>query len=455
MCYHNIQIIGKSEVRILIVLQWAYSPWEKCVDKKIKGSWLIHHTNKLQGVTNQIGYEKTFLAGKAGILLSVISSNNETTISRQRVQTLAQAANINTTFELDKLLDVLWKRKLIDVTINNVAVLGVTTSSALQHTSDIFDSLAPATQENVAVELAERASMVPISETEVSEELSDLHHLAKAEISQVLFDAEQIGFVDVEKLGGKEKLLFNGNLFRRETTWKIKAVLDSLSTNEQTKLSELTESLKKKACISVDTAKAQLGDQLFNKVTAIGLFDINVVSNSTEEVGFLTLPSAFSKFSSSMVEDAFDLAKAFVSSVTYGMTKSSYERGQIQMIDALLSALVRGERVGPVRAIAEDYKILELKGVVEVKAGSKMSRTGKMRTGPMLKLLKKEVGELTLQAIRQGDVSEYSLTSLPNAAVTRFNGPEQNRERVRRVQTKISPKATNDMLSVLRTGGGF
>ncbi len=73
----------------------------------------------------------------------------------------------------------------------------------------------------------------------------------------------------------------------------------------------------------------------------------------------------------------------------------------------------------------------------------------------MLKLLKKEVGELALQAIRQGDVSEHSLTSLPSAAVTRFNGPEHNRERIRRAQTKISPKATNDMLSVLRTGGGF
>lgn len=420
------------------------------MDKKIKGSWLIHHTNKLQGVTNQRGYGKTFLAGKAGILLSVISSNDQTVISKQRVQALAEAANINTEFELPKLLDVLCQRKLVDITDNSVAVLGVTTSSTLQHTSDIFDSLTPNTQENVAVELAERASVAPVSEIEAVKELSDLYHIAKSDLNQVLFDAEQIGFVDVEKLGKDEKLLFNGNLFRRETASKIKAVLDSLSTNEQTKLNELTEMLKKLACVPVDTARAQLGDQLFSKVTAIGLFDINVVSNSTEEVGFLTLPSAFSKFSNSMVEDAFDLAKAFVSSVTYGMTKSSYERGQIQMVDVLLSALVRGESVGPVRAIAEDYKILELKGVVEVKTGTK-----KGRTGPMLKLLKKEVGELTLQAIRQGDVSEHSLTSLPNAAVTRFSGPENNRERVRRTQTKTSPKATNDMLAVLRTGGGF
>lgn len=420
------------------------------MDRKTKGSWLIHHTNKLQAVTNQLGYEKTFLAGKAGILLSAISANNEIVIGAQRLETLAQAANINTTFELPKLIEVLKTKELIDTTSTGIAVLGVTTSSALQHTAEIFDSLSPAKKEAAALDLAERASIEPVSETELAEELGDTHHLAKADIEQTIYDAEEIGFVDVEQLGGKEKLLFNGNLFRRESTKKIKAVLDSLSSAEQIKLNALTESLRKNACIPVDSAKAQLGDALFMKVAAIGLFDISIVSNSKEEVGFLTLPSAFSKYSNSMVDDAFDLAKAFVSSVTYGMTKSSYARGQIQMVDALLSALVRGERVGPVQAIAEDYKVLELKGVVEVSIGTK-----KGRTGPMLKLLKKEVGELALQAIRQGDVSEHSLTSLPTAAVTRFNGPEQNRERIRRTQTKASPRATNDMLSVLRTGGGF
>ena len=64
------------------------------MDKKTKGSWLIHHTNKLQGVTNQIGYEKTFLAGKAGILLSAISSNNQVTVNNDRLTVLAKAANI-------------------------------------------------------------------------------------------------------------------------------------------------------------------------------------------------------------------------------------------------------------------------------------------------------------------------------------------------------------------------
>ena len=420
------------------------------MDKMTKGSWLIHHTNKLQGVTNQAGYDKTFLAGKAGILLSAISSNNLATLNNDRLNVLAQAANINTIFELPKLIEILKQQQLVDTTNGGIAVLGVTTAKTLQHTSDIFDALAPNPSEVASITLAEKASLEPVLSSHVTTELADVYKLATPDIQRLMSDAEQIGFIDAEDLGGGQRLLFNGNLFRRETTRKIKTVLDSLSSAEQTKLNELTDKLKKHACVSANDETQLLGVPLFNKVAAIGLFDINIVSNLNEDAGFLTLPSAFSKYSNSMVDDAFDLAKAFISSLTYGMSKSSYARGRIQMVDALLSALVRGESVGPVNAIAQDYKVLELKGVVEVRHGTK-----KGRSGPMLKLLKTEVGELTLQAIRQGDVSEHSLDSLPTTAVVRFNGPEHNREKVRRAQIKTSPKATHDMLSILRTGGGI
>lgn len=409
---------------------------------------MIHHTNKLQGVTNQSGYEKIYLAGKAGILLSAISANKNITINNDKLAVLASAANINRTFELPKLIEVLQQQKLIDKSSGGVAVLGVTTATVLQHTSDLFDSLTPGANEVASIALAERASVAPIFTNDVASDLADTYKLAVADLDQLFSEAEQIGFVDAEKLGSNQTLLFNGNLFRRDTTQKIKAVLDSLNATEQAQLNEFTEILRKRACVSTDYAGQILGEALFQKVTAIGLFDISVVSNATESVGFLTLPSAFSKYSNSMVDDAFDLTKAFVSSVTYGMTKSNYERGQIQMVDALLGALVRGESVGPVQAIAEDYKVLELKGVVEVKQGAKNGRTG-----PMLRLLKIEVGELALQAIRRGDVSEYSLDALPTAAVTTFNGPEHNREKIRRTQTEMNPKATNDMLFILRTGG--
>ncbi|MNJ47225.1 hypothetical protein D3C77_423770 [compost metagenome] len=278
--------------------------------------------------------------------------------------------------------------------------------------------------------------------------MSDTYQLQTQEGQQLLFESDQIGFVDSEIYGANERILFNGNLFRRDSTKKIKTVLDSLSQAEQIALNEFTDLLKKRACIDVDTAQQMLGKALFEKTSSIGLFDISIVSNNSSNTGFVTLPSAFSKYSNSMVDDAFDLAKAFLSSITYGISKSSHARGQIRMVDALLSALVRGESVGPVPAISQDYRILELKGVVAVAIGSKNGRTG-----PMLTLLKREIGELALQAIRQGDVSEHSLSSLPTAAITSFKGPEENRYKIRRNQMKTSPKVTNDMLSALRTGG--
>ncbi|APR67047.1 hypothetical protein CN03_08940 [Thalassolituus oleivorans] len=420
------------------------------MDKKLQGSWLIHHTNKLQNVTNQGQYQSTFVAGKAGILLSAISETNQSVLPNDKLEVLANASNINIGFELPRLLELLKEQELIDVTASGVGVLGVTTSSALQHTSSIFESLSPKNIEISAIELAESASIKPVRSSELGERLSDDYKLSTKEIKQLFYDSESIGFVDAEPIGKDEKLLFNGNLFRRDSAVKTKAVLDSLNSSEQAALTELIQSLKKNACVPYPDALKILGERLFKKVNAIGFFDVNVVSNSQEEVGYLTLPAAFSKFSSSMVDDAFDLAKAFVASLTYGMTKSDYARGQISMIDRLLGALIDGREVGPVSAIGQDYKILELKGVVSIRHGTKGGRSG-----PLMRLLKKEVGELALQAIRQGDVSEQSIIALPGAAITKFRGPEVNREIIRREQIQKSPFETNDMISALRTGGGF
>ncbi|QLG91760.1 hypothetical protein HZF02_07190 [Pseudomonas yamanorum] len=418
------------------------------MDKKTKGSWLIHHTNKLQSVSTQQGYENTFVAGKAGILLSAISADKATTLSKERVETLANAANINTAFELPRLLSLLKEHEFIDDTSSGIAAVGITSAVVLQHTAAIFSELEPSSMELAAISLAEMASIAPSYATDAMAEISDTFELASADSTQLLYDANQIGFVDFENLDKDRSILFNGNLFRRDSAQKIKTVLDSMSPAEQQSLTEFTEALKRCACIDVDTAEKMLGKPLFQKTSSIGIFDVSIVSNNSSNTGFVTLPAAFSKYSNSMIDDAFDLAKAFLSSITYGISKSNHARGQIRMVDQLLSALVRGESIGPVAAIAQDYRILEMKGVVAVKMGEK-----KGRTGPMLTLLKKEIGELALQAIRQGDVSEHSLSSLPTAAITSYVGPEQNRFRTRKTQLQTSPKATNDMLSALRTGG--
>ena len=185
-------------------------------------------------------------------MLSAISADNLITVDNNRLNVLASAANINTLLELPKLIEVLQMRKLIDKSSGGVAVLGVTTAMTLEHTSDLFDSLEPSANEVAAISLAERASIAPILANEVACDLADMYKMAEAEVSQLFSEVEHIGFVDTEKLDSNKTLLFNGNLFRRDSTKKIKAVLDSLRQDEQLKLIELTETLKKRACISDD-----------------------------------------------------------------------------------------------------------------------------------------------------------------------------------------------------------
>jgi hypothetical protein len=420
------------------------------MDKKIKGSWIIHHTNKLQKVDSQAQYENIFLAGKAGILLSAISATDQATIENDKLNVLAKAAKINTKTELPELLRTLKANELIDIGESGIDVLGITNHAVLDHVTNIYEKNQTTNPENAVIYLSEKASLKPENKDEISQELSDKYSLSTQEINLVLEDSESIGFVDVEKIDATQSIYFNGNLFRREEAQKINKVLLSLAAQEQQALVEFNTFLQNTACLNSEEAKRILGPGLYRKIAAIGLFDINIVSNNTEEVGFITRPSAFSKFSNAMIGDAFDLAKAFISSLTYGMTRSNYERGQIYMIESLLRALIAGRWVGPVNAIGEDYKILELKHVVEVQ---KFERKG--RLGFNMRLLKKEIGELALQAILSGDVSEQSLTILPTATINKFIVPEETREKTRRKQIKESPKSTNDMLLVLRTGGGL
>jgi hypothetical protein len=417
------------------------------MDAKTKGAWLIHHTNKLQSVNNQTGFDDIYIAGKAGILLSAISATDLLQVPNEKLQILASASNINR-LELPSIKELLVNKGLIDSGKSGVEVLGITTSMILTHTSGIFDSLSPSVSQLASIELAEQVSHAPMKGSEIRDEIADKFQIGKADISQLFSDSECIGFVDSEAISTADKLYFNGNIFKRETTKKVKAVLDSMSTADQQKLVELNTMLSMFGCLSIEEAKRVIGEQLYSKVIPVGLFDLSVVSNAREESGYLTLPSAFSKYSDSITEDAFDLAKAFVSSITYGMTKSEHSRGRITRVYELISVLVNGGSIGPVPAIAQDYKILELRGVVQVYTGTKSGRTG-----PMLRLLKKEIGELALQVITQGDVSEHSLKCLPSAAISRYVGPEDNRAKSRRNSVGLNPRATLDMLSVLRKGG--
>lgn len=421
------------------------------MDIKTQGAWLIHHASKLQTVVNSSSFDNINIAGKAGMLLSALSTSQQLSLDFSKVNILAQEANINT-LEQKGLLEILQRHELININDSGVEILGLTTSATLEHTSKIFSHQNPKNTELASIVLSESISDAPYEKSEILTKVADEYKIDKASLKAFETNIEEMGLVDVEKIDSSKTLYFNGNLFKRNETDKIQRVLSTLTASEHSVLLQFNQMLNEKACITTSEAEKILGKTLFLKLSSIGMYDINVVSNENGEMGFITKPSSFSKYSTSDVDDAFDLAKAFVSSLTYGMTSSNSSRGQIEMIERLLSALIRGEAVGPVNAIGQDYKILELKHVVEIKQGSKRSFQGNLRTGWMMRLLKIDVGMLALQAIQQGDISEQSLESLPGATVSKYRGPERNRGIARKKLNERAPKDTNDMIMALRTG---
>lgn len=421
------------------------------LEKKLKGAWIIHHAQKLSEIKYADNtFDNTLTAGKAGLLLSSLSKDEEAEISSSKVQALSTYVGISS-LERKPLLDLLKEKELIDYSRSgDVVTLGLTQHSILEHTASIFDQNSnPHNIENASIFLAEKASQEPVFQKEMGTLIGDEFKLSTSNLEYLFSSAETIGFTDVEVLADKGKLLFNGNLFKRQYSEKIGKVFQSLTDVESVKINELNDIIRSEGCVSINEGVRVLGQKLLDKLLPIGVYEVNIVSNSREEIGFLTLPESFSKFgSNSIVDDTFDLAKAFISSLKYGMTRSAYARGQIQAIEPLLRKLIAGGQVGPVTAIGQDYKVLELKGVVQVIPYA----NGRF----YLKLLKKEVGEIALLVLTSGNASEHALIGdhiIPSTAATEFSGPEVNRDILRKKQVKANPTTTNNMLDALRTGG--
>lgn len=417
------------------------------MEKRTEGAWLINHTKKLLDVRDANEFEDIELAGKCGVFLSNLAASDEQSdINEEKVNAIAKVSNIKKT-EIETIKNKLEEARLIDSGKNgSISVLGITTSTVLTHTADIFSNCNPSNYQKAALDLVENVSDLPKGELILSEYISDTYKLSKSESSDLFLQAEDIGFIDYEKLDDNSKFYFNGNLFKREGLAKTNAVLSSLSGEDSRKIIELDQLLSSQGCITLEKAKSVLGDQLLSKLQSIGMYDFNEVSNATETKVFVTKPSAFSKYGNPFEEDALDLAKAFVSSLYYGMNFSAPGRGKITMLKALLRKLVNGYEVGPATAIGEDYKLLELKRVIQLRREPNSTRY-------YMRLLKKDIGALAMQVLEFGDTTEQTIvgSNIYSGSVTNYVGPEHKRYINRKKQNTQSKKSVAELLRTFRS----
>jgi hypothetical protein len=413
------------------------------MEKRTEGAWLIHHTKKLQGIVNTQDFEDIELAGKCGMFLSNLAATRQSELNSEKVSAIANVSNIKKT-EIITIKEKLAEAHLIDLGNNDsISVLGLTTSSVLGHTADIFQTGSPSGFQRAALELAENISDLPKSEKDLKEYISDSHKLSANDTAELFSLSEEVGFIDYENLD-ESKFYFNGNLFRKDVASKTSAVLSSLKEEDSKKIVQLDQLLTSDGCLTIEKAKEILGNPLLEKLQSIGMYDFNDVSNITETKTFITKPSAFSKFGNPFEEDAMDLAKAFVASLYYGMKFSSSGRGQITMLKKLMQKLIDGQEVGPATAIGQDYKLLELKRVVQIRHEGSYHY--------YMSLLKKDVGELAMQVLELGDATEQTLisSSMSSGSVTKYVGPEQKRYLGRKKQNEQSKRGVADLIRTFR-----
>ncbi len=412
------------------------------MEDRVKGAWIVHHAHKIEehGVTGSLDGLRR--AGDCGVLLSALCATQQTQLRMDRVKTLAQAAGIDLTYQLPQLLDILKEAAIVQGNEGAVEVLGLTTQGVLEHTAKIYGGLSPGRVEDASIEVAEICSDAPRTEAELREYVGDHRKLDSKEAAKLMATIEKVGFCDSENLDASTKVYFNGALFRGNDLKKTKAVLNSLGTMEQQKITTLEQRLKAEGCVEKTQAISMLGETLFRKVHSIGMYDVNTVSNSRENVEYLTKPAAFNKFGRADVSDAFDLAKAFVASLEYGMTRSISGRGRIRYLDMLMRKLIAGETLRPCTAAGEDYHVLEMKGVVQVIP----AQSGMFS----MKLLKQDIGQMALQVLESGDASEQSLDVLPGSPMSRYRGPESNRVKARK-DARVDDIDVRDALATLRT----
>lgn len=421
------------------------------MENKTKGAWLLAHSKCLDAINGAGRLENIKYAGGTGRLYNLLRRNVQDeptpTLNADAVATICRLNNIDRATR-ESGLALLEREGRLDRAQNGaISVLGATSTGVLETTAAIFAGCAPSSEEQAVLQLSEMVATKPIMRGEATQYISDEFKLTNAQASQLVDVCKATAILDESEDKG-HVILFNNNTFRDgQYAQKAYRLLSALSSTDRALLSEFQGLLKERGAVAEVDAQRVLGPQLYDRLVGIGLFDRLEVSNSTEAVGYVTSPDDFQRYGRPFEDDPVDDAKALLASLTYGMTRSTYTRGNITMPRQLLNKLIGGGEVGGengVRAIGEDYRELEKRQVVQV--------IPKSSTRFTMRLLKKDVGELALAIIRGKEAAQEAIL-MDGSAARDFKGPAETRRTVRAKHTLHDRQFVTGALDLLRSGG--
>ena len=427
------------------------------MDKRAEGYWSIAAQKHLKGfTTDSIGldeYDDIDLAGKAGRFIGSIRGNGKIN-NIKKIEKIGNTVGIKP-MELHRIIlpqievATSGQVELIKDTTGDIIGLAeyvFTGDEVISLAGDIFESLNPTNVEYATIETLDHTKKVPYYMSELYGILNQMG-FRDADIELALSLQEQFKLTQkLDKINQKDPIISN------EYVWganhdKIAYALGNISTDERDSIKHMVEEIQSYQGIPTEDIKSKQG-QLYRLAVKIGMLNpISIISNRGFEKDFVFSSNILQPLTQN--DDIMDDVKVLLASVRFGEKYTEYST--IQQPARFLRSLIDNNTVGPHSANLTDYILLEKKGVVTVVNDTK-TRLGMYgpytRSGPCLKLIKKDVAQKALEIIENADYAYSDDNTVDVVDSLGDTGNYMNAEEIR-VRLADSPRGVSEAQELL------
>lgn len=427
------------------------------MDNKAKGYWSIAAQKHLKGfTTDSVGldeYDDIDLAGKAGRFISSIRGNSKIT-NIKKIEKIGNTVGIKPK-ELHRIILPQIEKatngqveliKDISGEITGIAEYVFTNDDVISLTGDIFESLNPNNIEYATLETLDQTKRVPYLTSEIYSILNKSGFNDK-DIEVALSLQTQFKLIQrLDKINKKDPIISNEYIWGPNHE-KIAYALCNISTNDRQSIKQMIDEVQSCQGISEEDIQ-QMRVELFQLAVKIGMLNpIKIVSSRGFSKDFVFSSNILQPFS--VNDDIMDDVKVLLASIRFG--EKYTEHSTIHNPGRFLRCLINNDTVGPHSANSTDYILLEKKGIVKVVKDTK-TRYGYYgpytRTGPCLKLIKRDVAEKALEIVENANYTYSEENETEAMDYVDDTGNYINSEEIR-VRLADSPQGVSEAQELL------
>ncbi len=381
-----------------------------------EGYWTIAAQKHLKAFTqdssNLDEYDNIDISGKAGRFLGAIRGNGKIENTR-KLEKIANTIGIKPR-ELHKIIlpeleqssegrVELIKNSVDDIT--GIAEYLFTNQDVIKVAGDVFEQLNPSNIERITLQTMENTRRIPLFQSELCNELSKQGYLER-DINFSLSLQRQFKLIQLlSKLSQYDPIVSNEYIWG-ENHEKIAYALTKVSIDDKQSLKDTISLIQSYQGIPTEELKNQKSGLLL-LAKKIGMINpVSIISGRGIEKEF----SFTADISNNCIDyDIMDDVKVLLASIRFGERYT--EHSTIQDPIRFLEVLINSDSVGPHSANMTDYILLEKKGILKVINQTKTKwsyyyNDTYTKSGPCLKLIKKDVAEKALEIIKS---PEYSI----------------------------------------------